>query len=123
MITLCTCDRCGGGRSAVFLAVDYCLKQLEMEDVVDIYSAVLHLRRFRKNMVRTLVSSLPFFCRGVRKERQTDRQTDRQRHRQRDRDKQTDRHTHRERETDRQTDRQRYRQRDRDKQTHTHTHT
>ncbi|XP_070194716.1 receptor-type tyrosine-protein phosphatase kappa-like [Littorina saxatilis] len=46
--------RCGGGRSAVFLAVDYCLKQLEMEDVVDIYSAVLHLRRFRKNMVRTL---------------------------------------------------------------------
>nr|KAG5702173.1 hypothetical protein BaRGS_033885 [Batillaria attramentaria] len=45
--------RCGGGRTAVFLAVDYCLKQLEMEEVVDIYSAVLHLRRFRKNMVRT----------------------------------------------------------------------
>ncbi|KAL8582184.1 hypothetical protein ACOMHN_004103 [Nucella lapillus] len=46
--------RCGGGRSAVFLAVDYCLKQLEMEDVVDVYSAVLHLRRFRKNMIRTV---------------------------------------------------------------------
>ena len=57
-VITCECDRCGGGRSAVFLAVDYCLKQLEMEDVVDIYSAVLHLRRFRKNMIRTLVGSL-----------------------------------------------------------------
>ncbi|XP_025109408.1 receptor-type tyrosine-protein phosphatase kappa-like isoform X2 [Pomacea canaliculata] len=45
--------RCGGGRTAVFIAVDYCLKQLEMEEVVDVYSAVLHLRRFRKNMVRS----------------------------------------------------------------------
>ncbi|XP_046355427.2 receptor-type tyrosine-protein phosphatase kappa-like [Haliotis rufescens] len=46
--------RCGGGRTAVFIAVDYCLKQIEAEERVDIYSCVLHLRRFRKNMVRTL---------------------------------------------------------------------
>lgn len=41
----------------MFIAVDYCLKQLEMDNSVDIYSTVLHLRKFRKNMVRTLVSS------------------------------------------------------------------
>ncbi|XP_064604730.1 receptor-type tyrosine-protein phosphatase kappa-like isoform X2 [Liolophura sinensis] len=46
--------RYGGGRTAVFIAVDYCLKQLEMDNSVDIYSTVLHLRKFRKNMVRTL---------------------------------------------------------------------
>ncbi|ESP05235.1 hypothetical protein LOTGIDRAFT_152052 [Lottia gigantea] len=46
--------RCGGGRTAVFLAIDYCLKQVETEEKVDIYGAVLHLRRYRKNMVRTL---------------------------------------------------------------------
>ncbi|CAG5134439.1 unnamed protein product [Candidula unifasciata] len=46
--------RCGGGRTAVFIAVDFCLHQLQSEDKVDVYSIVLHLRRFRKNMVRTL---------------------------------------------------------------------
>ncbi|XP_061181738.1 receptor-type tyrosine-protein phosphatase epsilon-like isoform X1 [Saccostrea echinata] len=46
--------RCGGGKTAVFIAVDYCLKELEAEGHVDVYSAVLHLRKFRKNMVRTL---------------------------------------------------------------------
>ncbi|XP_055956431.1 receptor-type tyrosine-protein phosphatase kappa [Patella vulgata] len=46
--------RCGGGRTAVFIAVDFCLKQVEAEERVDIYGAVLHLRRYRKNMVRTL---------------------------------------------------------------------
>ncbi|BFY99152.1 hypothetical protein BsWGS_02192 [Bradybaena similaris] len=46
--------RCGGGRTAVFIAVDFCLHQLQAEDRVDVYSIVLHLRRFRKNMVRTL---------------------------------------------------------------------
>lgn len=62
------CHRCGGGRTAVFIAVDYCLKQLEMEEVVDVYSAVLHLRRFRKNMVRSPVSchSLVLFLFSVR---------------------------------------------------------
>ena len=40
----------------MFIAVDYCLKELEAEGHVDVYSAVLHLRKFRKNMVRTLVS-------------------------------------------------------------------
>ncbi|XP_059175625.1 receptor-type tyrosine-protein phosphatase mu-like isoform X2 [Physella acuta] len=51
--TLVHC-RCGGGRTAVYVAVDYCLHQLQAEDRVDVYSAVLHLRRFRKNMVRTV---------------------------------------------------------------------
>ncbi|XP_060594433.1 receptor-type tyrosine-protein phosphatase kappa-like isoform X2 [Ruditapes philippinarum] len=46
--------RCGGGRTASFIAVDYCLKQLDREHFVDIYSTVLHLRKFRKNMVRSL---------------------------------------------------------------------
>lgn len=46
--------RCGGGKTAVFIAVDYCLKELEAEGHVDVYSAVLYLRKFRKNMVRTL---------------------------------------------------------------------
>ncbi|XP_012938063.1 uncharacterized protein LOC101850889 isoform X2 [Aplysia californica] len=46
--------RCGGGRTAVYTAVDFCLHQLQAEDRVDVYSTVLHLRRFRKNMVRTL---------------------------------------------------------------------
>ncbi|XP_013073463.2 receptor-type tyrosine-protein phosphatase kappa-like isoform X3 [Biomphalaria glabrata] len=46
--------RCGGGRTAVYVAIDYCLHQLHSEDRVDVYSTVLHLRRFRKNMVRTL---------------------------------------------------------------------
>ncbi|KAH9498452.1 hypothetical protein Btru_007514 [Bulinus truncatus] len=46
--------RCGGGRTAVYVAVDYCLHQLHSEDRVDVYSTVLHLRRFRKNMIRTL---------------------------------------------------------------------
>lgn len=50
--------RCGGGRTAVFIAVDFCLHQLQAEDRVDVYSIVLHLRRFRKNMVRTLVSNI-----------------------------------------------------------------
>ncbi|KAL5022618.1 hypothetical protein ScPMuIL_001773 [Solemya velum] len=47
--------RCGGGRTAVFIAIDYCLKQIDTDDAVDVYSTVLHLRRFRKNMVRTLL--------------------------------------------------------------------
>ncbi|XP_045159751.1 receptor-type tyrosine-protein phosphatase mu-like isoform X3 [Mercenaria mercenaria] len=46
--------RCGGGRTAAFIAVDYCLKQLEREHFVDIYSTVLHLRKFRKNMIKSL---------------------------------------------------------------------
>ncbi|RUS82419.1 hypothetical protein EGW08_009807, partial [Elysia chlorotica] len=46
--------RCGGGRTAVYISVDFCLHQLHAEDRVDIYSTVLHLRRFRKGMVRTL---------------------------------------------------------------------
>ncbi|KAK3090093.1 hypothetical protein FSP39_009137 [Pinctada imbricata] len=46
--------RCGGGKTAVFISVDYCLKQLETDGNVDVYSTVLHLRKFRKNMVRTL---------------------------------------------------------------------
>ncbi|XP_069126271.1 receptor-type tyrosine-protein phosphatase epsilon-like [Argopecten irradians] len=46
--------RCGGGKTSVFIALDYCLKQLEKEGCIDIYSTVLHLRKFRKNMVRTL---------------------------------------------------------------------
>jgi len=48
--------RCGGGRAATFIAIDYCLKQVEREKFVDIYSTVLHLRKFRTNMVRSLVS-------------------------------------------------------------------
>ena len=48
--------RCGGGKTAVFIAIDFCLKQLEVEKFVDIYSTVLYLRKFRQNMVRTLVS-------------------------------------------------------------------
>lgn len=50
------CFRCGGGKTAVFIAIDYCLKQLQSDASVDIYSTVLHLRKFRKNMVRSLVS-------------------------------------------------------------------
>ncbi|WAR23128.1 PTPRM-like protein [Mya arenaria] len=46
--------RCGGGRTATFIAIDYCLKQLEHENFVDIYSTVLCLRKFRTNMVQTL---------------------------------------------------------------------
>ncbi|KAK3577546.1 hypothetical protein CHS0354_026514 [Potamilus streckersoni] len=46
--------RCGGGKTAVFIALDYCMKQLENEGFVDVYSAVLHLRKFHKNMVRVL---------------------------------------------------------------------
>ncbi|KAL4236575.1 hypothetical protein ACF0H5_004960 [Mactra antiquata] len=46
--------RCGGGRTASFIAIDYCLKQLDGEKFVDIYSTVLHLRKYRKNMVRTI---------------------------------------------------------------------
>ncbi|XP_076093881.1 receptor-type tyrosine-protein phosphatase epsilon-like [Mytilus galloprovincialis] len=46
--------RCGGGKTAVFIAIDYCLKQLQSDASVDIYSTVLHLRKFRKNMVRSL---------------------------------------------------------------------
>ncbi|XP_033738828.1 receptor-type tyrosine-protein phosphatase mu-like [Pecten maximus] len=46
--------RCGGGKTSVFIALDCCLKQLEKEGCIDIYSTVLHLRKFRKNMVRTL---------------------------------------------------------------------
>ncbi|CAL1545261.1 unnamed protein product, partial [Lymnaea stagnalis] len=45
----------GGGRTAVYVAIDYCLQQLQSEDRVDVYGTVLHLRRFRKNMVRTVV--------------------------------------------------------------------
>lgn len=63
-------SRCGGGKTAVFIAVDYCLKELEAEGYVDIYSTVLHLRKFRKNMVRTLVS------------KQTDRWTNKEREKQ-----------------------------------------
>ena len=39
----------------MYAAVDFCLEQLEVDGVVDIYSAVLHLRRYRKNAVQTLV--------------------------------------------------------------------
>lgn len=56
--------RCGGGKTAVFIAVDYCLKELEAEGHVDVYSAVLYLRKFRKNMVRTLVGNfIPYITR------------------------------------------------------------
>ncbi|KAJ8305250.1 hypothetical protein KUTeg_015795, partial [Tegillarca granosa] len=47
--------RCGGGKTAVYIAIDYCLKQLESDGYIDVYSTVLHMRKFRKNMVRTLV--------------------------------------------------------------------
>ncbi|GFR67152.1 receptor-type tyrosine-protein phosphatase kappa [Elysia marginata] len=46
--------RCGGGRTAVYISVDFCLHQLHAEDRVDVFNTVLHLRRFRRGMVRTL---------------------------------------------------------------------
>ncbi|GFO03966.1 receptor-type tyrosine-protein phosphatase kappa [Plakobranchus ocellatus] len=46
--------RCGGGRTAVYISVDFCLQQLQAEDRVDVYNTVMHLRRFRRGMVRTL---------------------------------------------------------------------
>ncbi|CAI9743236.1 receptor-type tyrosine-protein phosphatase epsilon-like isoform X1 [Octopus vulgaris] len=47
--------RSGGARTAIFVAVDYCLKQLEVEDYVDVFGAILHMHNSRKNMIRTLV--------------------------------------------------------------------
>lgn len=48
----------------MFIAVDYCLKELEAEGHVDVYSTVLYLRKFRKNMVRTLVGNFtPYITR------------------------------------------------------------
>lgn len=49
--------RCGGGKIVVFIAVDYCLKELEVEGYVDVYSVVFYFRKFRKNMVRILVGN------------------------------------------------------------------
>ncbi|XP_052280407.1 receptor-type tyrosine-protein phosphatase mu-like isoform X2 [Dreissena polymorpha] len=46
--------RCGGSRTATYIAIDYCIRQLEQENFVDIFSTVLHLRKFRTNMIRTL---------------------------------------------------------------------
>lgn len=47
--------RSGGARTAIFIAVDYCLKQLEVEDYVDVFGAILHMHTSRKNMIRTPV--------------------------------------------------------------------
>lgn len=46
----------GVGRSGAFVALDSMLQKMELEQVIDVYNFVTHMRSKRSHLVQTVVS-------------------------------------------------------------------
>ena len=48
----------GAGRTGTYIAIDNLINEINQTEHIDVFNAVLNMRRNRKDMVQTLVSCL-----------------------------------------------------------------